>query len=85
MNIYPVESFLIYGSCFYKENIIGIEKETQLVMIKENNNTHIDICVMHNNKKIGYVPHTAHEYCKELLKIVYINQHVIRVIPIEYI
>ena len=85
MNIFPVKSFLIYGSCFYKENIIGLDKDSQLYMVKEYNNTHTDIYVTYNNKKIGYVPHNAHEYCSELLKIVYINQHVIRVIPVEFI
>jgi len=91
---FPVESFLVSGISFNKENCLDITYKTELTMEFEPNNEHDTsaISIKNNNKIIGYVPiknNKIKELCKknitEPLKIINIKQikgnYGIRVIP----
>jgi hypothetical protein len=90
--IFPKESFLISGISFYKDNCLDITYETELIMKNEHDNKYdiSAICILNNNKIIGYVPNTIIKlFCKnnitEPLKIINIKMingnYGIRVIP----
>ena len=90
--IFPKESFLISGISFYKDNCLDITYETELIMKNEHDNKYdiSAICILNNNKIIGYVPNTIIKLlCKnnitEPLKIINIKMingnYGIRVIP----
>jgi hypothetical protein len=78
---FPEQSFLISGISFYKENCKNINYETELNMELEPTNQYDSnaISILHNNKKIGYVPTIKNikELCKnnisEPLKIINIK------------
>lgn len=90
--IFPEKSFLISGISFYKENCSNITYDTELIMKHEPDNKHdpFAICILNNDKIIGYVPNNEiKELCKkyitETLKIINIKMingsYGIRVIP----
>jgi len=91
--IFPDKSFLISGISYYKDNCSNINYNTELFMKHEVDNKHdqFAICIMNNDKIIGYVPNTNDEIknlCKnniiEPLQIINIkinNYYGIRVIP----
>ena len=77
---FPESSFLISGISFYKENCSNLNYNTELVMKHEPYNKYdpYAICIMNNDKIIGYVPNTKiKELCKnnitEPLKIINIK------------
>ena len=90
---FPVNSFLISGTSFYKNELLNITYETELKMKEEKDNKYDcnAICIMKDNSIIGYVPNkdTIKDICKdninEKLKIInikIINGNTgIRVIP----
>lgn len=88
---FPEESFLISGISFYKHNCCDIKYSTELKMQNELDNKYDStaICIMNNNKIIGYVPNNHKELCNnhimEPLKIINIkhinDNYGIRVIP----
>jgi len=90
--IFPDKSFLISGISFYKENVSNITYETELLMKLEPENKYDPnaICILNNDKIIGYVPNTEiKELCKNninepliIINIKVINgNYGIRVIP----
>lgn len=89
--IFPEHSFLISGISFYKENCTNITYDTELFMTDEPDNKYDNtaICILHNQKIIGYVPSQMKGLCKkhmnEPLKIINIKHingnYGIRVIP----
>jgi hypothetical protein len=92
--IFPEQSFLIAGISFYKENCTNITYDTELFMKDEPDNKYDNtaVCILHNQKIIGYVPSHMKELCKkhinESLKIINIK-HIngncgIRVIPLRF-
>jgi hypothetical protein len=96
--VFPEKSFLIKGISHFKENCLGIQYDSELTMMFEPNNEYDKdaICIMYNDKQIGYVPKDTigmevKEFCKnnidEPLKIINIKMvsgnasYGIRVIP----
>ena len=78
---FPVNSFLISGTSFYKNELLNITYETELKMKEEKDNKYDcnAICIMKDNSIIGYVPNkdTIKDICKdninEKLKIINIK------------
>ena len=71
---YPKESFLISAISFYQNELDGISLDTELKTLPEKNEyDDTAICIMFNDKKIGYVPKQFKEYSQPILKIIHIK------------
>ena len=54
---FPTDSFLIAGISFFTDNCVDLTYNTILDCVPEvNEYDPTSICIVHNNKKIGYVP-----------------------------
>ena len=95
---FPKESFLISGISYYRQHLIGIDYDSEIIMKLEPENKYDSqaIQIIFNNNVIGYVP--RHDEVKKIcidninsnLKIINIKRvsensnYGIRVIPNKY-